>query len=331
MVATKFGLKYSSNVGFATDQGGRGFQLPAHIAMRKDKKIFVASRGRGPTVGVQMVSREFEFYGKIGSQGKADGQMLEPSAIAFDSDQNMYVSDEKLDRITRFDPEGKLIDSWGVSGDQPGELSRPTGLLIVDDVVYVTDAMNHRIQRHHTDGRYIDQLNSGENLDSQLHYPWGITSGIKDDIYVADWGNDRIVRFGIDGEVISTLSKGIGAELALSRPADVAIDFDGNVYVADWGNQIFQVFDENNKFLYMNRGEADLNPWALEYFESQQDEKRARSSYVPVFDTDTEDVREISARIEPYFWDPCSIMVDEAGRVYVLETCRHRFQIFERI
>ncbi|KAA1306141.1 MAG: hypothetical protein EGP03_01105, partial [SAR202 cluster bacterium] len=155
--------------------------------------------------------------------------------------------------------------------------------------------------------------------------------GIRDDIYVADWGNDRIVRFGIDGEVISTVSNGIGAEIALNRPADVAVDAEGNLYIADWGNQIFQVFDENNEFLYMNRGEADLNQWALEYFESQQDEKRARSSYVPVFETDTEDVREISARIEPYFWDPCSIMVDGDGRVYILETCRHRFQIFERI
>ena len=331
MVATKFGLKYSSNIGFATDQGGRGFQLPAHIAMREDKRIFVASRGRGPTVGVQMVSGKFEFFGKIGSQGKADGQMMEPSAIAFDSEQNMYVSDEKLDRITRFDPEGELIDSWGVSGELAGELSRPTGLLIVDDIVYVSDAMNHRIQRYHTDGRYIDQLNSGTTSESQLNYPWGLTAGIRDDIYVADWGNDRIVRFGIDGEVISTVSNGIGAEIALNRPADVAVDAEGNLYIADWGNQIFQVFDENNEFLYMNRGEADLNEWALEYFESQQDEKRARSSYVPVFETDTEDVREISARIEPYFWDPCSIMVDGDGRVYILETCRHRFQIFERI
>ena len=147
MVATKFGLKYSSNVGFATDQGGRGFQLPAHMAIRSDERIFVASRGRGPTIGVQMVTRDLEFFGKIGSQGKAIGQMMEPSAIAFDSNENLYVSDEKLDRITCFDREGELIGSWGVSGEGLGEMRRPTGLLISDEVVYVTDAMNHRIQR----------------------------------------------------------------------------------------------------------------------------------------------------------------------------------------
>ena len=331
MVATKFELKYSSNVGFATDQGGRGFQLPAHLAIRSDQRIFVASRGRGPTVGVQMVSRDFEFFGKIGSQGKDIGQMMEPSAVAFDSNENLYVSDEKLDRITCFDREGELVGSLGVSGEGLGEMRRPTGLLILDDVVYVTDAMNHRIQRYHTDGRFIDQLNTTKNTESQLHYPWGIASGVNNDVYVADWGNNRVVRFNQKGDFVSELVGGIDSDMPLNRPADVAVDNEGNLYVADWGNQQLQVFDENYNFLYMNRGEADLNQWALEYFESQQDEKRARSSYVPVYKTDTSDVREISARIEPYFWDPCAVMVDGDGRAYVLETCRHRFQIFERI
>ncbi len=331
MVATKFELKYSSNVGFATDQGGRGFQLPAHLAIRSDQRIVVAGRGRGPTVGVQMVSRDVEFFGKIGSQGKDIGQMMEPSAVAFDSNENLYVSDEKLDRITCFDREGELVGSWGVSGEGLGEMHRPTGLLILDDVVYVTDAMNHRIQRYHTDGRFIDQLNTTKNTESQLHYPWGIASGVNNDVYVADWGNNRVVRFNQEGDFMSELVGGIDADMPLNRPADVAVDNEGNLYVADWGNQQLQVFDENYNFLYMNRGEADLNRWALEYFESQRDEKRARSSYVPVYKTDTSDVREISARIEPYFWDPCAVMVDGDGRAYVLETCRHRFQIFERI
>ena len=331
MVIADFRLKYKSNVGFASDQGGRGFQHPSHMAMRSDKRIFVASRGVGPTVGIQMVSRDFEFFGKIGSQGTSVGQMMEPSAIAFDSDENMYVADEKLDRVTRFDYEGQVIDAWGVSGKGLGELRRPTGLLIIDDVVYVSDALNHRIQRYYTDGRFIDQFNSTKTIESQLRYPWGITSGLDRDLYVADWGNDRIVRFDLNGNLMSVLSKGLGAELPLNRPADVAVDPDGNIYVADWGNQVLQIFDQNDKFLYMSRGEADLNQWALEYFEAQQDEKQARSSYVPVYETDTEDVREVSARIEPYFWDPCSVMVDADSRVYVLETCRHRFQIFERI
>ena len=330
MVATKFTLQYNSNIGFATDAGGRGFQQPSGIVIRSDNRIFVASRGRGPTVGIQMVSRDFEFFGKIGSQGKEIGQMLEPSALAFDSAENLYVADEKLNRITRFDYEGEVIDSWGAAGSEPGQFEHPTGLLIINDIVFVVDALNHRIQEYTTDGDFIGQWGDKGSCGESLKYPWGISGAINGDIYVADWGNDRVVRFTQGGEFVSDIHKGEGAELYLNRPADVAIDQDDNMFVADWGNQVLQVFDGDGNFLDMNRGEADLNPWAVEYLEAQQDEKKARSTYVPIYDTDTDDVREISARIEPFFWDPCSVTLDESGRVYVLETCRHRFQIFER-
>lgn len=331
MVATKFTLKYDSNIGFASDQGGRGFLHPCDIAIRSDRRIFVASRGRGPSVGIQMVSRDLEFFGTIGSKGKDIGQMLEPSALAFDSAENLYVADEKLNRITRFDYEGAVIDSWGVAGSEPGQFDHPTGLLIINDVVFVVDAFNHRIQKYTTNGDFIDQWGyKGSSVES-LKFPWGIDGAINGDIYVADWGNDRVVRFTQDGEFVSDIHKGEGADLYLNRPADVAVDHDDNMFVADWGNQVLQVFDRDGNFLDLKRGEADLNAWAIEYLEAQQDEKIARSTYVPVYDTDTDDVREISARIEPFFWDPCSVTLDENGRVYVLETCRHRFQIFERI
>ncbi len=143
-----------------------------------------------------------------------------------------------------------------------------------------------------------------------------------------DWGNDRIERYSIEGEYISSFY-GEDSDTPINRPAGVAVSSDGNMYVADWGNQLLQVFDADGKFLARNRGEADLNPWVLEYFEAQQDEKRARSTFVPVFETDTDDVREISSRIEPFFWDPCAVILDKEERVYVLETCRHRFQIFD--
>ncbi len=331
MVTTEFKLKYCSNIGFATDQGGRGFQLPAHINMRSDGRIFVASRGRGPTVGVQMVSKEFEFFGKIGSSGSGVGQMLEPSALAFDSKNNLYVADEKLNRITSFNEEGVVINSWGESGSEPGRFHRPTGMLIIDDIVFVTDAMNHRIQRYTLKGKFLGQWGMNGSGEGEFNYPWGIAKGNDGDIYIADWGNNRVVNLTIGGEFISEFHEGIGSEIPLNKPADVDVDADGNIYIADWGNQRLQVFDSHGKFLYVNRGEADLNPWALEYFESQQDEQRARSSYVPIYETDTDDIREISARIEPYFWDPCSVMVDGSGRVYVLETCRHRFQMFDRV
>ena len=78
-------------------------------------------------------------------------------------------------------------------------------------------------------------------------------------------------------------------------------------------------------------GQTDLNPWVVEYLDSQDDEPGGRESYVPVYDPVTEDPSEISARMEPYFCDPDAVQTNEDGWVYVLETRRHKLQIFERV
>ena len=42
--------------------------------------------------------------------------------------------------------------------------------------------------------------------------------------------------------------------------------------------------------------------------------RSARSTYVPVFEVDTDDPARVSARIEPYFWDPVTAVLDEEDR-----------------
>ena len=134
----------------------------------------------------------------------------------------------------------------------------------------------------------------------------------------------------LNGNIISIINGDKESNNSLNRPAHAAQDLDNNWYVADWGNQLLKVFDQRGNFLERHRGSAGLNPWALEYFESQQDEKKARSTFAPIFKPTTKDVREISALIEPYFWDPCALIIGKDNAIYVLETCRHRFQIYER-
>ena len=102
------------------------------------------------------------------------------------------------------------------------------------------------------------------------------------------------------------------------------------MYIADWANQRVQVLDAAGHFLMQLRGEATLSPWASEYLNANADEFEARAKFVPNFAVDTDDVHEESARIEPYFWDPVDVVVDDADRVYVLEMSRHRFQVYQK-
>lgn len=332
MTTTAFELKYVTNVGFCADFGGRGFQLPSSMAIRGDGVIFVVSRGKSSTKGsngIQMVTKDHDFIGQIGTYGAGLGGMMWPTSVALDSDENLYLSDEYFNKVTKFDREGNPIAEWGIKGSGEGEFNQPSGLLIRGEVMYVVDSRNNRIQMYTLGGDFIGQWGSGGEGDGEFNLPWGICDDSEGNIYIADWRNDRVQKFDLQGNHISTIAGGVDS--VLDRPADVAVDSSGTLFVADWGSQRLVVLDQMGNVLETKRGEADLNPWSIEYLASQDDERNARESYVPVYEPDTGDPSEISARMEPYLWDPVSVELDEEGRVYVLETGRHRFQIFERV
>ena len=252
-----------------------------------------------------------------------------PTSVALDSDENLYLSDEYFNKVTKFDREGNPITEWGIKGSGEGEFNQPSGLLIRGEVMYVVDSRNNRIQMYTLGGDFIGQWGIGGEGDGEFNLPWGICDDFEGNIYIADWRNDRVQKFDLQGNHISTIAGGVDS--VLDRPADVAVDSSGTLFVADWGSQRLVVLDQMGNVLETKRGEADLNPWSIEYLASQDDERNARESYVPVYEPDTGDPSEISARMEPYLWDPVSVELDEEGRVYVLETGRHRFQIFERV
>ena len=332
MTTTAFELKYVTNVGFCADFGGRGFQLPSSMAIRGDGVIFVVSRGKSSTKGsngIQMVTKDHDFLGQIGTYGAGLGGMMWPTSVALDSDENLYLSDEYFNKVTKFDREGNPISEWGRKGSGEGEFNQPSGLLVRGEVMYVVDSRNNRVQMYTLDGDFIGQWGSGGEGNGEFNLPWGICDDTEGNIYIADWRNDRVQKFDPQGNHISTIAGGVDS--VLDRPADVAVDSSGTLFVADWGSQRLVVLDQMGNVLETKRGEADLNPWSIEYLASQDDERNARESYVPVYEPDTGDPSEISARMEPYLWDPVSVELDEEGRVYVLETGRHRFQIFERV
>ena len=328
-------LEYVDTVGFAADQGGRGFHLPVDMAIRSDGRIYVVSRSHAEAlriVGIQVVSLKHEFFGQIGGHGRGDGQMTSPTALALDSQENLYLADDDLQRITVYDREDNYLSQWGTAGSGDGEIDGPSGLAFdSEDNLLVVDHKNHRVQRFTSDGKYLSQFGSFGDGDDQFDRPWGITVAGDGHIYVADWRNDRIQKFTPDGEFVAGFAGSGSGDGQLNRPAGVAADSDGNMYVTDWGNQRVQVLAPDGAFLAKLRGQATLSPWAQEYLEANADELRARETYAPVYEVDTDDPNETSARIEPYFWDPVAVKLDAEERLYVLETGRHRFQVYQRV
>jgi sugar lactone lactonase YvrE len=80
-------------------------------------------------------------------RGAEEGQFNFPSYLALDEAGNLYVNDAMNFRIQVFDPEGKLLRSYGETGDTIGSLARTKGLAFDSfGNLYVADGEHSVVQ-----------------------------------------------------------------------------------------------------------------------------------------------------------------------------------------
>ena len=335
-VATTFNLEYVKTIGMhssAIGSVGRGFLSPVGLDVSSDGRIFVLNRdARRPRVCVCNMDEEFLHHFSEGP-GSEDGQLHLPTGMAFDSKDRLYVTDEFNHRVSIFDSEGNFLGKWGEQGDGDGQLNGPSGVdFDSQDNAYVVDQHNHRVQKFSPAGDYLLQWGEFGSGDGQMNLPWGVGVDGEDNVYVADWRNDRIQKFSPDGRFLASFGESGQGDGQFDRPADVAVDGDGYIYVADWGNERVQVLDPDGVFQLKLRGQATVSKWAGDFFASNSDEAepRSRSNLTPTMPPHLDTPYHAASQSEPLFWEPIGVTVDQHGRLYVAESRRHRFQVYQR-
>jgi DNA-binding beta-propeller fold protein YncE len=331
-------IRYVKTIGMVNNgYNGRGFANPYDLAVSQDGRIFVLNRcdpTRAAAIRVGICTLDEEYLGEFGNGfGSGDGQFTWPVAMAFDSQEHLYITDEHNHRISIFATSGTFLGQWGTLGGAAGELDGPAGIAIdAEDHVYVVDQHNHRMQKFTTDGRYLLQWGKVGTHDGQFNLPWGVAVDAQGAVYVADWRNDRIQKFTPDGQFVARFGESGPGEGQFNRPSSVAVDSEGYMYVADWGNERIQVLGPDGSFQLQLRGQATLSKWAEEFFASNPDEwqTRAVSNLIPNLPPHLNTPYHISSQTEPYFWGPVSVKLDRENRLYVTETNRHRVQIYQK-
>ena len=97
----------------------------------------------------------------------------------------------------------------------------------------------------------------------------------------------------------------------------MAVDSEGDVYVTDWGNHQVQVYGPDTAFVATLFGDAqDPSPWTQTYIEANPDIIKAR--------------RRVNMEPEWRFRRPVAVNIDAEDRIFVLESMRHRIQIYNK-
>jgi DNA-binding beta-propeller fold protein YncE len=343
-MTTTASLQYSHTLGFMANQG-RGFNNPVDLAVNSRGVIYVLNRA-GPEVGVRIAYKRItrctpdeEYLGEFCTGGVGDGQLWWPSSLAFDAEDRLYVADEALNRISIFDQDGKYLDQWGIAGPGAGRFNRPSFIAFDQDGnLLVADSLNHRVQRYTREGRFLAQWGEYGSGNGQFNTPWGLAVDAAGAVYVSDWRNDRIQKFDAAGGFVASFGGPGQGNGEFHRPAGLAVDDQGNIIVADWGNEKVQVLDGEGNFVAAFRGESRDSLWAQDYFAANPDEANARRAAQlepeierrPEYDAHRGYEWERSANVEKLFWGPTSVKTGPDGLVYVVDSLRHRIQIYRQ-
>ncbi|MGQ4808484.1 hypothetical protein NKDENANG_01867 [Candidatus Entotheonellaceae bacterium PAL068K] len=325
-------FQYSHTIGRQETRGGNGFFHPVAVARGEGNRLYVLSRGTEtpafwPCKRVTICTIDEEFIGQFGEKvhpedavpSAIDGAFFWPTSIALDSQGNAYVADEWLNRISIFTRDGDWIGKWGTPGDGDGDMNRPSGLAFDEnDNLYLVDSRNDRIQVFTRAGHFLFKWGGSGSRDGEFNIPWGITIDHNGAVYVADWRNDRIQKFAPDGRFLMKFGTSGQGEGEFNRPTGVAVDQDGTIYVTDFKNDRLQVFGADGSFITTLAGEATLSKWG-----------RERVELDPVIVRGRQRAQGLEAREKP-FQGPIAVAVDDENRVFVVESPRHRLQVFRK-
>ncbi len=155
---TMWAIAYGSNELLLFDVNGfivkritgplNGFDRPMDIARQKNGNLLVTEYAGDR---ISQLSKDGNFLQYIGSKGRGDGQFLGPQYIAQDSSDNIYVTDFGNGRVVVFDYLGQWLYNFG-------EFLSPTGIVIINDIIYIADSVHGNIAMYDTSGNFLDFL-----------------------------------------------------------------------------------------------------------------------------------------------------------------------------
>jgi DNA-binding beta-propeller fold protein YncE len=310
---------YSHTIGIASFLG-RGFMNPVDVRLNSQGLLYVLSRSNAGNkdVRVSVQTVDSEYLHEFARWGTEPGKTTQPTSIAIDARDRVYVADEHMHSVSVFDRDGQFLTRWGERGTGPGQFNRPSGLAIDSEQnILVMDHLNARVQKLSLDGKYISSFGRAGRGPGEFNYAWGIALDREDGVWVADWRNDRVQRFSPAGEFVAAWgSRGTGPG-QFDRPSGVAVASNGDVYVADWRNDRVQVFTNSGAHVETLVGDATLSKWCQEFLDVNPEQAGWRRD-AGLFEQ------------EKRFWRPSAIETGSDGLVFIADSCRHRIQIYKR-
>ncbi|MGC4040843.1 MAG: T9SS type A sorting domain-containing protein [Flavobacterium sp.] len=240
------------------------FNLPTTVAVDSFGNVYVVDRSNHKIRKITTGGTVSTFAGS-GVSGSADGtgeaaSFRFPDGAAFDSHDNLFISDQSNHKIRKITPDGTVTTVAGTgsigSADGIGTAASfyyPAGMAVdANDNLLIADYGNNKIRKITPDGTVstfagtgVAGAGEGSSATAQFNGATGVCVDSFGNVFVADYYNNKIRKIDTLGNVSTFAGTGTAgtndgdaATASFHSPAIVAVDAGNNLFVTD---------EENNK------------------------------------------------------------------------------------
>ena len=225
----------------ASDTFG-GLLSPSRIASAPDGRVYVSDTGAGV---IAVYDKRGVRVGTLTGVERPVGIALLPVSPDL---TYAWVGDEADGSVHIFENSTDI----GSLGAGAGEFTKPTGIAVAGDRVYVADGRTDRITVFTVDGTRIGSFGSSGSGPGEIRFPADVAVDERAGrLYVADLGNSRIAAFDLDGGWIANIDPPLNdaGDSVFYRPTGVDVDANGHLYVVDNTLSCVAVIEESGTLL----------------------------------------------------------------------------------
>jgi outer membrane protein assembly factor BamB len=118
------------------------FYQPNDVITAANGDIFVSEGHGAGNNRILKFDKTGKFIKEWGKLGTGPGEFDQPHALAFDAQGRLFVGDRNNNRVQVFDQDGKFIAEYK-------QFSRPSGIFIKGDTLYVADSESESVSQNH--------------------------------------------------------------------------------------------------------------------------------------------------------------------------------------
>ncbi len=210
--------------------GVQGLNRPFDALAGPDGRLYVSEYQGDRIVSSRPDGSDIK---RFGGKGRGEGELLGPQYMTLDEEGYLYVTEQGNRRVSKFNRNGDFILSFGKRSEDFTGFRKPTGICVIEEVVYVADGRSNTLYRFDPSGNYLGS--SGEGL---FDAPEGLTAVLDNKIIVAD--GKGLTLYDPARETTRLLVESRGESNFLKGDFDA----NGNIVIADFAeNALYRYAD----------------------------------------------------------------------------------------